>query len=170
MHQKNHQDTSKRKLDFRTLRYCNRILGAGDICLGELIGSKDAGHDIFLSEIKRMLNALYQQFGAAEVRTRSMLLHSRTLAAQYRDAFATTRRSPLISHDTCFTCLFSIPVHVLHCGHVLCKECIMRFGRTTEKLVDYVEIQHCPLCQSSESTMVKVPSPMAGMRVLSLDG
>jgi hypothetical protein len=58
LHKKNHQDTSKRRLDIKTLKYSNRISATGELCLGEQIKSKDDGPLKFLNVVK-MLNAQY---------------------------------------------------------------------------------------------------------------
>ena len=76
------------------------------------------------------------------------------------------------SHYTCFCCLREIPVHPLACGHVLCSACVRSYG--APKGTGVVEMHRCPICQAQDrrfsSCLVRFMPPLAGVRVLSLDG
>ena len=77
-----------------------------------------------------------------------------------------------VSHWTCFCCLRETPVHALTCGHVLCSPCVSSYG--TSKGKGFIEIKHCPLDLEPEMPLqsyhIKVKPPLAGVRVLCLDG
>ena len=78
----------------------------------------------------------------------------------------------LSSHYTCFCCLREIPVHSLACGHVLCTACVRSYG--VPKGTALVEMEKCPICQAQDlrlsSCLVTFMPPLAGVRILSLDG
>ena len=78
----------------------------------------------------------------------------------------------LSSHYTCFCCLREIPIHPLACGHVLCSACVCSYG--VSKDTGTVKMDNCPICQAQNlrqsSSLVCFMPPLAGARVLSLDG
>ena len=76
------------------------------------------------------------------------------------------------SHYTCFCCLRELPIHPLGCGHVLCSACVRSYGEA--KGTGLVEMHRCPICQAQDlpltPCLVKFMPPLAGVRVLCLDG
>ncbi|KAI1101208.1 hypothetical protein F4804DRAFT_17888 [Jackrogersella minutella] len=110
-----------------------------------------------------------------------------------REARALTHRdylchfyTPLISekrnffcNSVCLVCLFNPPQHALSCGHIICAECAIDFGRFeggTQIVVD-----GCPLAneqgvcdivsaKSKVPTVIQLLPAYSGLRVLTLDG
>ena len=73
------------------------------------------------------------------------------------------------SHYTCYCCLREIPIHPLACGHVLCSPCVRSYGKHNGKV--FMEMSSCPICHVQDSgTLIKFMPPLAGVRVLCLDG
>ena len=76
------------------------------------------------------------------------------------------------SHSTCLSCLREIPEHPLICGHVLCTLCVKMYGVAKNK--ELIKLSRCPLDGTKEtwssSCHVSFKPPLAGVRVLSLDG
>ncbi|KAF1965274.1 hypothetical protein BU23DRAFT_574994 [Bimuria novae-zelandiae CBS 107.79] len=78
------------------------------------------------------------------------------------------------SHSACFCCLREMAEHPLPCGHVLCTPCVKGYGTTHEGTPGMYNIVACPLHESD--TIFDTPwevyfkPPLAGVRVLSLDG
>lgn len=77
------------------------------------------------------------------------------------------------SHCTCFCCLREVPLHPLTCGHVLCDPCVHSYG--TPKESGLIEVSQCPICLPVErrphpATTIQFKPPLAGVRVLCLDG
>ncbi|KAF2019496.1 hypothetical protein BU24DRAFT_431280 [Aaosphaeria arxii CBS 175.79] len=79
-----------------------------------------------------------------------------------------------ISHQTCFSCLRELAEHPLPCGHVLCTPCIKSYGRPHPNLLYSYAMTSCPLHQAhtvfSSHWPIFFKPPLAGVRVLSLDG
>ena len=77
-----------------------------------------------------------------------------------------------MSHSTCFCCLREIPVHPLSCGHVLCIPCVRSYGVSKED--GSIELSECPMGGAGERwlepSLFKFKPPLAGVRVLCLDG
>ncbi|KAF2134377.1 hypothetical protein P153DRAFT_402048 [Dothidotthia symphoricarpi CBS 119687] len=79
-----------------------------------------------------------------------------------------------VSHTTCFCCLRELAEHPLPCGHVLCAPCIKGYGKPHSELSGSYTIAFCPLHEYD--TVFPAPweiyfkPPLAGVRVLSLDG
>ena len=80
--------------------------------------------------------------------------------------------SNFMSHSTCFCCLREIPVHPLSCGHVLCTPCVRSYGKSDGR--GSIEILECPIGRVEERwlepCLVQFKPPLAGVRVLCLDG
>ena len=73
------------------------------------------------------------------------------------------------SHYTCYCCLRDIPIHPLACGHVLCDPCVRSYG--VRKGIVFMEMLRCPICQAQEhGSLIKFMPPLAGVRILCLDG
>jgi hypothetical protein len=79
-----------------------------------------------------------------------------------------------VSNTSCFCCLRELAQHPLPCGHVLCTPCIKGYGQPHRELSASYEMSSCPLHE--RHTVFKAPwqvyfkPPLAGVRVLSLDG
>ncbi|KAF2462522.1 FabD/lysophospholipase-like protein [Lindgomyces ingoldianus] len=79
-----------------------------------------------------------------------------------------------VSHSTCFCCLREMAEHPLPCGHVLCTPCVKGFGQRHEGTSGLYFMAACPLHEGD--TLFPTPwevhfkPPLAGVRVLSLDG
>lgn len=75
-----------------------------------------------------------------------------------------------ISHTICFCCLHFTPEHILHCGHIICQQCLEDSSFLSEDH-SYRHLNGCPLCEKLPLLWkTKVKPPTAGLRVLSLDG
>ncbi|KAF2441827.1 hypothetical protein P171DRAFT_418623 [Karstenula rhodostoma CBS 690.94] len=79
-----------------------------------------------------------------------------------------------VSHTTCFCCLRELAEHALPCGHVLCTPCIKGYGKPHSDLSGSFTVASCPLHEFDtifpEAWDVHFKPPLAGVRVLSLDG
>lgn len=79
-----------------------------------------------------------------------------------------------VSHTTCFCCLRELAEHPLPCAHVLCTACVKGYGKPHRELSGSFTIAKCPLhdYEAVFSTPVEVyfKPPLAGLRILSLDG
>lgn len=76
------------------------------------------------------------------------------------------------SYKTCFTCLSSVPDHVLPCGHAFCEDCIHDFGELSDDTKAEVFITTCAWCKRlfNPSQIIQTKPPCAGIRILTLDG
>ena len=78
------------------------------------------------------------------------------------------------SQLTCFCCLRELAEHPLPCGHVLCTPCVKGFGKPHNALSNSYMIESCPLHSYNSAFTVPVnihfKPPLAGVRILSLDG
>lgn len=76
------------------------------------------------------------------------------------------------SNKTCFTCLQSVPDHVMACGHVYCDECVKEIGRASTEYESTIVISDYALCQErgGYTQLVRVLPRCAGVRALALDG
>lgn len=78
------------------------------------------------------------------------------------------------SNKTCFTCLQSVPDHVLPCGHGYCAECVKEFGKKSNYFEYGIVMDHCILCQTQwreqHRQLIRLKPRCAGVRILTLDG
>lgn len=73
------------------------------------------------------------------------------------------------SHCTCFCCLREIPIHPLACGHILCSSCVRSYGVPKGRIL--MEVLSCPICKAQNyGRLIKFMPPLAGVRILCLDG
>lgn len=93
-------------------------------------------------------------------------LHLKNMQTFYRTIRSA---SDFRSHYTCYCCLREISIHLLACGHVLCSPCVRLYGRYKSRI--YMEILRCPICQAQDyGCLIKFMPPLAGTRILCLDG
>ena len=78
-------------------------------------------------------------------------------------------------NSICLCCISNPSEHQLECGHLLCGDCVRDFGRLEGK--SKIVIDSCPLHPSTTTnssflnpTIVQLPPPSSGLRVLVLDG
>ncbi|KAI0003957.1 hypothetical protein F4779DRAFT_621638 [Xylariaceae sp. FL0662B] len=78
----------------------------------------------------------------------------------------------LVSHTTCFCCLFGQAEHFLPCGHVLCTACVNTYGNT--RSINGIDMHTCPIDDvvlgRFSSWVIHMKPKAAGIRVMSLDG
>jgi hypothetical protein len=75
-----------------------------------------------------------------------------------------------ISHTACFCCLREMAEHPLSCGHVLCSACVKEYGIARSSTYS---LTSCPLHRNATFQtpwQVYFKPPLAGVRILSLDG
>ena len=72
------------------------------------------------------------------------------------------------SYLVCVCCIVELPTEVLSCGHIICAMCAKEEAetRSPETIMDLT----CPVCLSSAKWYPKDLPPLAGYRILSLDG
>lgn len=79
--------------------------------------------------------------------------------------------SQMKTYRTCLACVVGrAPEHMLPCGHVLCEECCIRRGRSSEVDSHLYKFDECPLCGLACEVSIRVKPATAGVRVLSIDG
>lgn len=78
------------------------------------------------------------------------------------------------SQSSCLCCLRELAEHPLPCGHVLCTPCVKSFGKPQNGLLNSYIIETCPLHNFDSTFLAPVnvcfKPPLAGLRILSLDG
>lgn len=77
------------------------------------------------------------------------------------------------SYKSCFTCLRSLPDHVLPCGHALCEACVFDFSLPPKNgSVTELSFETCVLCGESwqPPQLIQLKPECAGVRILTLDG
>jgi len=73
------------------------------------------------------------------------------------------------SDDTCLACLGERPQFRLPCGHIVCENCVRRFGAKTD--IWTFDVHQCFLCGLKVlGIRIKVKLPTATARLLSIDG
>ena len=142
-----------------------KILGIGGYQYSYHLGQE-------LGAWKELLKRVISPFQWSSVAVASKLhteLHTERLHSFYSN---TGSANEFKSHTTCFCCLTAVPLHPLPCGHVLCDSCARMYGKQNGK--ESVEILECPLENQGEPwqepRVIKIFPPLAGIRVLCLDG
>ncbi|KAH8799647.1 acyl transferase/acyl hydrolase/lysophospholipase, partial [Xylogone sp. PMI_703] len=76
------------------------------------------------------------------------------------------------SSSTCFACLRRRPQYGLPCGHIVCENCVLVFGKCSIDDPWIFEVHSCFLCGADmpEKLAVRVHPPTAGVGVLCVDG
>lgn len=79
-----------------------------------------------------------------------------------------------VSHSACFCCLREMAEHPLPCGHVLCTPCVKGYGKARSGATGHYTMAACPLHEHNtifpSPWKVYFKPPLAGVRILSLDG
>lgn len=73
-------------------------------------------------------------------------------------------------YTSCLACIVRAPEHLLPCGHMMCEQCCILHGETTDADLHLHCLDECPICASTFTFAVRVKPATAGMRVLSIDG
>ena len=94
-------------------------------------------------------------------------VHRRNLA-QFKDHWRQIKNSS----STCLGCLRRRPQYGLHCGHIVCENCVLIFADVDENDPWVYQIHHCFLCgeEMPEKVSIRTHPPTAGVGVLCLDG
>jgi hypothetical protein len=79
------------------------------------------------------------------------------------------------NHSICLCCLRGHSEYPLRCGHVLCIACIQSFCSNREPENMTLKMMNCPLHQQDTDWKknpwpITILSPLAGVRILCLDG
>lgn len=73
------------------------------------------------------------------------------------------------SNDTCLVCLRERPSYRLPCGHVICHNCVRRFGDRWDART--YDIHQCFLCQiETPGVRIVEKPPTATLKILTIDG
>lgn len=102
------------------------------------------------------------------------LSSAREALIQLADTAQATGIAEITSQRTCLACMSKCPTNMLPCKHYqhgICEACIKRQNDSTEQ-ENLVMIDQCPLgCALSVTPWkIRVKPPMAGPRILTLDG
>ena len=128
-----------------------------------------------IDKIRELFIKIYKELCTGDERVPSLpdstVLQNRReeLLEEYAATWSLTK-----SNKTCFTCLQSVPDHVLSCGHGYCPECVGEFGQPSNNYEYGVVMDHCILCQiywgDEHSQLIRLKPKCAGVRILTLDG
>jgi len=131
----------------------------------------------FLDQLERELRVSTQE-GTSEQLVASLIHRNMVLAGFFRCVDPPEDRGlaePLTSHSACFCCLLGTGQHPLPCGHLLCTECVMTFGRL-DSATSAVRMDECPIGGDACCLLMQFPTQIrmkpraSGARTLSLDG
>ncbi len=80
---------------------------------------------------------------------------------------------PLTSQSACFCCLLEAGQHPLPCGHLLCTECVMAFGKLDSN-TSAVWMKECPIgvdaCPLTFfPAQIRIKPRSSGVRIMTLD-
>ena len=107
----------------------------------------------------------------------SSIHRDKVLAGFFRFVDPPDRRGlagPLTSHSACFCCLLEAGQHPLPCGHLLCTECVMTFGKLNSNTTAVV-MEECPIggdeCKlECFPAQIRIKPGSSGVRIMALDG
>lgn len=118
----------------------------------------------FVDMIRKHLLAHFEQLVCSSMS--SAEIHRHTLS-KFKD-----RWSQIESTSTCLCCLRRRPQYSLHCGHVICENCVLVFGEVDEDDPWVYKIHQCFLCgkKMPERVTIRTHPPTAGVGILCIDG
>lgn len=157
-HAKGHQDATGKILakgDYAPSFHYKSLMGYWTVGLGETVNSIQMSKDHVRPglDIEKIIPTM----------------HLENMRKFYKEIGPT---SNFISHYTCFCCLRESPEHPLTCGHVLCSPCVRFYG--APKDAGSLEMLECPICPAQSvltpPSRIGFKRPLAGLRILSLDG
>lgn len=100
-----------------------------------------------------------------------LLAHGRTATYRLLAKEVTARKIGLVkSNTTCLGCLARRPLWLLPCEHMLCEECLQRFGRSNTLEERVTRLVGCPFGDSSAEVTFALKPRNAAARTLALDG
>jgi len=81
---------------------------------------------------------------------------------------------PLTSQSACFCCLLEAGQRPLPCGHLLCAECVVTFGKL-DSATSIVRMKACPIggdgCPARcFPAQIRIKPRSSGVRIMTLDG
>ncbi|CZT07006.1 uncharacterized protein RAG0_12591 [Rhynchosporium agropyri] len=77
----------------------------------------------------------------------------------------------VLSHTSiCLTCLQRNLEHYLECGHAICDDCLVAFGKPRTGLEYQYELVACPFCQVKVHFRARLLPPTCRVRFLGIDG
>ncbi|KAK1754174.1 patatin-like phospholipase-like protein [Echria macrotheca] len=108
----------------------------------------------FITKIEKF----FEQYSERSVKERlpSAEIHRANLQC-YQDLWHRIK-----SNNTCFLCLRRRPQHQLHCGHEICENCVVVFGKRS--------IDDPWVFEIDELLMIRIHPPTAGVGILCVDG
>lgn len=138
----------------------------------------------FVGTISSELDRLLNKFSTGQGISAVALYHRNNVLNKYfgywnwqgKPKDQSEDRGPLTAHTTCFSCLSGTPMHALHCGHILCDQCVENYSEPLcQSTTLWREIKICPLCSNIDAPWevpwkYKTRPQYAGLRILSLDG
>ncbi|OAQ60196.1 patatin-like phospholipase [Pochonia chlamydosporia 170] len=80
------------------------------------------------------------------------------------------RWADIRSNKTCLACLAKHPQYKSLCGHWLCENCLLIFGKSDKSDPWLLVLEDCILCGKDAALYVKVRPPTAGHSILCIDG
>ncbi|ORY05071.1 hypothetical protein BCR34DRAFT_572302 [Clohesyomyces aquaticus] len=133
---------------------------------------------------KQVLDQIYSHFCNLLVKSTQLIQQGTqpldAASTIHRDDVLATRYPPTDMKDRslwlkytsfCICCLLNAPETTLPCGHMLCRHCVMAFGRERGRMI--VEVLECPLETNSyircQPRSVYLKPVAAGVRVLALE-
>lgn len=136
------------------------------MCRSGVLAHEGSTHIILPSGFIRLLEGEYVEQVEAFSRLANpsnVIWHQEKLSVFQRD-FLTMR-----SNDTCLVCLGERPQYGLPCGHMLCDDCVRKFGAKSDMWT--FDVHRCFLCTvATPGIRIKFKPPTASIRLLSIDG
>lgn len=99
-------------------------------------------------------------------------IHKQLIQAFYRkhSTLAAGLFPNYVDHTACLACLIGLANHTLPCGHAICSDCAVTFGTYYGETA--LKVFECPIDGRAfhSPKLVNREPPLAGVRVLSIDG
>jgi hypothetical protein len=153
-HSKGHQDK------------CGNIIGSGDYESTFLSASFNKQ---WCNILEKHMRQSFENVGVGQQK-RLKESHLRIIGDFYQGARDLLNSEEFQSHTVCLCCLGGYPEHPLRCGHILCIACIQLFSSNYENVT--FKMMKCPLHDTNwqKPWPVTIMPPLAGGRILCLDG